>query len=193
MLARSGPIPTRGRWAFEVKWDGFRALVSTRPYRVRSRRGWDMTPLLPEFAELRPHGVYDAELIAFGEDGRPDFPLVCERLLHRRSRIPLALMVFDVLALRGRDLRSEPYRKRREILEGIDFGGMAHVPDAFTDGHALFDAVCEWEMEGVVAKRLHEPYRPGERAWVKTKNREYWRYEMERESALNVKRVRQFV
>lgn len=56
-----------------------------------------MTPFLPEFAELRPHGVYDAELIAFGDDGRPDFSLVCERLLHRRSRIPLALMVFDVL------------------------------------------------------------------------------------------------
>jgi bifunctional non-homologous end joining protein LigD len=71
MLARSGPIPSRGRWAFEVKWDGFRALVSTRPFCVRSRRGWDMAPLLPEFAELRPHGVYDAELVAFGEDGRP--------------------------------------------------------------------------------------------------------------------------
>src|SRR5256714_12362606 len=88
MLARSGPIPARGQWAFEVKWDGFRALVSTRPYRVRSRRGSDMTPFLPEFSELRPHGVYDAELIAFGEDGRPDFPLVCERLLHRWSGIP---------------------------------------------------------------------------------------------------------
>jgi ATP-dependent DNA ligase len=42
MLARSGPIPTRGEWAFEVKWDGFRATVSTEgePLRVRSRRGW---------------------------------------------------------------------------------------------------------------------------------------------------------
>jgi ATP-dependent DNA ligase len=55
------------------------------------------------------------------------------------------------------------------------------MPDAFGEGHALFDAVCEWEMEGVVAKRLHDPYKPGERAWVKTKNREYRRYEMERE------------
>ena len=43
--------------------------------------------------------------------------------------------------------------------------------------------MCEQEMEGVVAKRLNEPYRPGERSWIKTKNREYWRYEMERESA----------
>jgi ATP-dependent DNA ligase len=40
-------------------------------------------------------------------------------------------------------------------------------------------------LEGVVSKRLNEPYRPGERAWVKTKSRDYWRYEMEREGALN--------
>jgi ATP-dependent DNA ligase len=59
--------------------------------------------------------------------------------------------------------------KRRQILERIDFNGGAHVPEAFTDGSALFDAVCDSELEGVVAKRLNESYRPGERAWVKTK------------------------
>jgi hypothetical protein len=43
MLARSGTLPMRGDWAYEVKWDSFRALVSTRgPLRVRSRRGWNM-------------------------------------------------------------------------------------------------------------------------------------------------------
>jgi ATP-dependent DNA ligase len=53
--------------------------------------------------------------------------------------------------------------------------------------------VCEHELEGVVAKRRGSRYRPGERGWLKIKNREYWRYEMERESAINMKRVRQFV
>jgi hypothetical protein len=49
MLLRSGPLPTRGDWAYEVKWDGFRALVSTEGgLRVRSRRGWNMTELVPE-------------------------------------------------------------------------------------------------------------------------------------------------
>lgn len=44
MLARSGPLPTLGDWSYEVKWDGFRAIVSTEgPLRVRSRRGWNMT------------------------------------------------------------------------------------------------------------------------------------------------------
>ena len=70
----------------------------------------------------------------------------------------------------------------------------AQPPELQLDcGAALFEAVCEQELEGVVAKRLNEPYRPGDRAWVKTKNRAYWRHEIERESALSVKRPREFV
>jgi ATP-dependent DNA ligase len=53
------------------------------------------------------------------------------------------------------------------------------------DGEALFEAVCEHELEGVVAKRRLGRYLPGGRGRVKTKNREYWRYEMERESAIS--------
>jgi ATP-dependent DNA ligase len=55
MLLRPGSIPTATGWTFEVKWDGFRALVSTIDgLRVPSRRGWDMTELLPELASLPP-------------------------------------------------------------------------------------------------------------------------------------------
>jgi bifunctional non-homologous end joining protein LigD len=63
MLARSGSIPTRGDWAYEVKWDGFRAIVSTEGrFRVRSRRGWDMTSLVPELAALPVFATLDGEL-----------------------------------------------------------------------------------------------------------------------------------
>jgi hypothetical protein len=51
----------------------------------------------------------------------------------------------------------------------------------------------EHELEGVVAKRRTGRYVPGERGWVKTKNRDYWRYEMEREGAFKARRERQFV
>jgi ATP-dependent DNA ligase len=57
----------------------------------------------------------------------------------------------------------------------------------------LFEAVCAHELEGVVAKRLNAVYRPGERGWIKTKNRNYWRYELERESAINRPRIKQLV
>jgi len=53
--------------------------------------------------------------------------------------------------------------------------------------------VCEYKLEGVVAKRRASQYGATERGWIKTKNREYWRYELERESALTARRVRQFV
>ena len=44
MLSRSGPLPSGPNWRFELKWDGFRAIISTEDgLRVRSRRGWDMT------------------------------------------------------------------------------------------------------------------------------------------------------
>lgn len=68
MLARSGTLPTRGDWSYEVKWDGFRAIVSTErvPLRVRSRRGWNMTDLVPELAALPIFATLDGELCSFG-------------------------------------------------------------------------------------------------------------------------------
>jgi ATP-dependent DNA ligase len=65
--------------------------------------------------------------------------------------------------------------------------------EAFDDGEALFEAVCGQELEGVVAKRRSGPYLPGRSGWIKTKNREYWRWEMEHESAVNKPRRKQFV
>ena len=87
-----------------------------------------------------------------------------------------------------------PYTKRRELLEQLNLNG-AHwrTPEVFDDGEALWEAVCKHELEGVVAKPRRSRYVSGERGWVKIKNRDYWRYEMEREGALNIRRERQFV
>jgi bifunctional non-homologous end joining protein LigD len=195
MLARSGPLPTRGDWAYEVKWDGFRALVSTESgLRVRSRRGWNMTPLLPELADIPVKATLDCELVAFGPDGAPDFPLVCERMLMCRSHVQVTLVIFDLLSLRRRSLLNLPYSKRCQELEALDLNGAYWTtPETFDEGTALFEAVCAHELERVVAKRRTSFYRPGERGWVKIKNREYWRYEMERESAITHRRQRTFV
>jgi ATP-dependent DNA ligase len=68
MLARAGEPPTGEGWAYEDKWDGFRAIVSTEgALRVRSRRGWDMSDQLPELAELADGLVVDGEVVAFNE------------------------------------------------------------------------------------------------------------------------------
>jgi hypothetical protein len=67
------------------------------------------------------------------------------------------------------------------------------TPQAFDDGEALWEAVCEHELEGVVAKPRRSRYVSGERGWLKVKNRAYWRYEIEREGASKIRRARQFV
>jgi bifunctional non-homologous end joining protein LigD len=68
MLARPGALPHGPGWAFEVKWDGFRALVSTIDgLEVRSRRGWAMTELVPELERLPAGLMLDGELAAWDE------------------------------------------------------------------------------------------------------------------------------
>jgi bifunctional non-homologous end joining protein LigD len=195
MLARSSRLPTSGDYAYELKWDGFRAIVSTEgTLRVRSRRGWDMTQHVLFLEHIPVRAILDGELVALDDEGRPDFPLVCECVLRRHASIPLALMIFDVLSIDGESVIGEPYSERRGILEDLRFDG-AHwrTPETFDDGAALWEAVCEHELEGVVAKKRTGRYQPGERGWIKTKNRDYWRYELEREGAFKGRRERQFV
>jgi bifunctional non-homologous end joining protein LigD len=185
MLARSGVLPTRPGWSFEPKWDGFRAIVRIgNDYCVRSRRGWLMTELLPEFATLPVRGVFDGELVAFDTDGRPSFHRVCARMLHRDASVPVALILFDVLELNGAPTLRLPYRERHELLESLTFGNGCHLCPRFEDGTALWRSVVERRLEGVVAKRLSEPYRPGERLWIKKKNPGWPRYEAEREAVI---------
>ena len=67
--------------------------------RVRSRRGWAITELVPELGDIPLESTLDGELVAFVPDGAPDFPLVCERMLMRRRHVPVAFAAFDLLWL----------------------------------------------------------------------------------------------
>jgi ATP-dependent DNA ligase len=116
MLARPDRLP-RGDYVYEVKFDGFRAIVSTEDgLRVRSRRGWSMEDRVHELAGLPRGLVLDGELVAFGLDGRPGFPLLALRVLHGREAIPVTLMIFDVLRVEGADAMCLPYAERRTLL-----------------------------------------------------------------------------
>jgi bifunctional non-homologous end joining protein LigD len=101
---------------------------------VRSRRGWNMTPELGFLAELPVEATLDGELVAFGSDGKPDFPSLWARMLHRHAQIPLTFVIFDVLSLEGRDVTRRPYRERRRILEQLDFAAPQwFVPEVFRE------------------------------------------------------------
>ena len=190
MLARSGGLPREdGRWAYEIKWDGVRAIGYAQGGRLRleSRNGNDITPRYPELRELgralgAREAVLDGEVVAFDESGRPSFQrlqgrmhLASERAVRRKSvEEPVVDIVFDLLHLDGRTLMAQPYAERRAKLAELGLHGAAWQSPAHHvgDGAALLQAARTQGLEGVVAKRLDCPYAPGRRSpgWVKVKN-----------------------
>src|SRR3954451_15778080 len=145
----AGQVPGGPGWAFEVKFDGVRAIGYHGPEGLvlYSRNDRDVSTTYPEIADLSLGGpagrglVVAGELVALDERGRPDFELLQERM-HLRSpparlvaAVPVRYVVFDVLEQDGRSMCELPYRVRRERLTGLDLD--AHpgvvVPVAFTD------------------------------------------------------------
>jgi bifunctional non-homologous end joining protein LigD len=153
---------------------------------LRDGDGTEIGALLPELRDVvRQVGIRDAlldgVLVSLGEDGRPD----AERLARRleggsQSKIrrladhePVSWMIFDLLHLDGRSLLDLPYTDRRAELRELGLEGPAwRAPDAHVgDGAALLEAAGRQGLEGVIAKRLDSPYRPGSagRDWLRLK------------------------
>lgn len=189
MLAKAGPLPRAGDWAFEIKWDGVRALVSSEPGRIRieSRNGRDITASYPELRALNRalshhRAILDGEIVAFDEDGRPSFGRLQQRMhltnesqVRRRAQeVPVVLVLFDLLWLDGHSLMHLPYDERRARLEALELTGPNwQTPAAHHgDGAALLEATARQGLEGLIAKRRDSPYEPGRRsgAWIKVKN-----------------------
>jgi bifunctional non-homologous end joining protein LigD len=195
LVSPASELPAGEEWAFEVKWDGMRALVSVDPaVRVRSRHGHDHTAAFPELAILeslasRAKVVLDGELVCLDPvTGRPSF----ERLMARtQSRLPMAaarqapvtFMAFDVLAVDAIDMCGSPWAKRRRALEELydqAADDIWRVNTAFADGPGLLAATAGMGLEGVVAKRVTSRYWPGRRTpyWRKIKHRSFEWFEL---------------
>ncbi len=190
MLATAGQLPPEGqedRWAFEMKWDGVRAVVylDRGDLRVLTRNDREVSATYPELrglaVELTAHRlVLDGELVAFDEAGRPSFGELQNRMHVQApsrqllARVPVSLLVFDLLHLDGTTLVPLPYDERRQALEGLGLAGERWaVPPAFDGQGADALAVSRAQgLEGVVAKRHDSPYLPGRRSpqWVKVKH-----------------------
>jgi bifunctional non-homologous end joining protein LigD len=185
MLATTGELPAGRGWAYEFKWDGVRALAALSGGRARcyARSGAEITAAYPELAGLAKvadDAVLDGEVVVLDEAGRPSFTALAERM-HVRDRgraarlavsLPITYMIFDLLRLDGVELFGQPYAARRELLEQLDLSGDRWlVPPSFPDGPATIAAAREYNLEGVVAKRVDSVYRPGARStdWVKVK------------------------
>jgi len=186
MLAIAQERPPEGpNWAYEWKWDGFRAIVAVGSDQVRafSRRGRDMTSTYPELRTLPEQTntplLLDGELVALSPEGRPSFHHMQMRMhdahpsARQLSEAPVLLFVFDVLQVGDERLLRRPYLERREILADLELTeGPVRTPTHYTDvsGADMFATAQEHMLEGVVAKRVDSLYIAGRReiTWVKS-------------------------
>ncbi|MDX6603141.1 MAG: bifunctional non-ous end joining protein LigD, partial [Solirubrobacterales bacterium] len=155
MLSRPGELPARDRgWATELLWRGVRALAFCQPGRLRLQGAdlEDVTERAPRVRRLaRQLGTRDAIL-----DG----------VLVDFEGAPCTYVIFDLLYLEGKDLLGEPYRRRRELLDGLELDGEAWQTPRYSIGEAraLLQASRERQLPGLVLKRLRSPYEPGRRS-----------------------------
>jgi len=179
MLAKPvDELPAGKHWIYELKLDGYRALVvkKRRTVTIFSRRGNNLnskfTSLVGAFSFLPDNTIIDGELVVLDEHGRPSFSA-----LQHSQFTPDALhfYVFDLLAYEGTDLRKLPLADRRVLLEDHALQGMrdpvrlSAVFDATPK--QLIAAAKQAGLEGVIGKRSDSRYESGDRsgAWVKYK------------------------
>jgi bifunctional non-homologous end joining protein LigD len=75
-------------------------------------------------------------------------------------------MIFDLLYLDGRSLFDEPYRRRRELLAGLDLSGPSpRTSPSFDDGKAVREAAREQGLEAILAKPLEGTYHQKTAGW----------------------------
>lgn len=188
-IARAAAERWGGSAWVEMKWDGIRGLGiwDGQRLRLRSRNGTDLTAAYPELTRADLHlgpdpAVFDGEIVALDEKGRPSFPLLQKRMnlaqpreIDREAeRTPVHLYLFDVLSVGGRDVASLPLAERREVLEELAAraGGPVVVPPVFDDVDAAVATSGRFDLEGVVVKDPGSTYRRGVRSeqWLKVKH-----------------------
>ena len=169
-LARSAKAIPAGDYAYEPKWDGFRALafVDGADVYLQSRNGRPLTRYFPELSFPEGAFVLDGEIVRFDDQGGQDFDALGQRIHPAESRIrrlaeetPTRFVAFDVLAQDGDVLMSLTQRERRARLEALVDDSVDLTPCTLDPAEAE-----PWleNAEGVMAKQLDAPYSPGERS-----------------------------
>jgi ATP-dependent DNA ligase len=169
-LARSKPeLPEGEQWAYEPKYDGFRAIafVDGGECMIQSRSGKPLSRYFPEVGFPQGSYVLDGEIVIDASDGGQDFGALQQRIHPAESRItmlaeqtPARYVAFDLLARDGEELLGLPFAERRAALEALAPIGIELTPSTRERAEAE-----PWLLsgEGVVAKDVRAPYRPGQR------------------------------
>jgi ATP-dependent DNA ligase len=182
-------LPDGAGWQYEPKWDGFRCIVARDGPEVElwSKSGKPLARYFPEilamFARLKAKRfVIDGELL-IATGGAIAFDALQLRLHPAESRVrklaaetPAMFMAFDCLAVGKQMLADKPLSQRRAELQRL-LAKEARPNLLLSPATTELGAALRWlertggALDGVIAKRLDQPYRPGERAMVKVKQR----------------------
>ena len=167
-------LPEGEGWAYEPKWDGFRAIafVDGDDLFLQSRNGRPLGRYFPELEFPKGRYVLDGELVILDTKGKEQFDALQNRIHPAESRIrmlaeetPAVLRAFDLLAEDRSKLMRRPFDERRAALEELvgrfDDPGSIEVTSLVRDAEGARPLLESGE--GVIAKRLDAPYRPGER------------------------------
>jgi bifunctional non-homologous end joining protein LigD len=179
MLATTGDNAfDNEEWIFEIKWDGYRAVadVSNKPLQLYSRNGLSFLGKYPvienELKEQTHPMILDGEIVAYNEDGKPDF----QALQHfdDDSEVTLIYHVFDLLFLNGHSTKDLPLIQRKELLRDAltETPHVKFCDHVEREGKAFYNTILEANLEGMMAKKKSSTYREGIRSeeWIKIKN-----------------------
>ena len=173
-------VPKSGDWLYEIKYDGYRivafvegnnALLITRNGKDFSKHFADIALSLSSWANGRAM-ILDGEMVVTDRQGKTDFQALQNYMKSPKDN-NLTYIVFDLLALDGKDLREQPLTERKQILQDL----MKDAPDNIHysqhvegSGKQSFEAACELGMEGIIGKKANSKYsgtRKGD--WIKIK------------------------
>ena len=170
-------LPEGPDWSYELKLDGYRALIikDGGSIKLRSRNDKDLLSMYPALAATArrlqaDQAVIDGEIVAVDERGRPSFQALQHRGSHPQHSI--VFYAFDLLHLNGEDTTSLPLKVRKakleEVVKGAGLPLSIALPGSVPD---MIKTVRAMQLEGIVAKRNDSIYEPGERSrnWQKLK------------------------
>lgn len=170
-------LPEGPEWSYELKLDGYRALIikDGASIQVRSRNDKDLMPMYPAVAAAArcvqaEQAVIDGEVVAVDKQGRPSFQALQHRGTH--STHSIVFYAFDLLHLNGEDTTGLPLKTRRaRLVRVVEESGLLlslELPGSVKD---IVATVRTMGLEGIVAKRKDSLYEAGERSanWQKLK------------------------
>ena len=174
--------PLGANWVHEIKLDGYRMqlAIADGQAALRTRKGLDWTDRFTAIAQAAaglPDCIIDGEVVALDHDGVTDFSALQAAISEGRSR-DLIYFVFDLLSLKGEDLRALPLASRKSSLQrllarkGTHAKIIQYVEHLVDPGDAVLQSACRLHLEGIVSKRADAPYESGRtETWMKSKCR----------------------